>query len=139
MRIILKTAEAVEHILCDGAVPAVDKHVGPTDLRTSGPIQTQAAQFLRATDGKAHNRGNKLVRVSFSVTRECAGASAAEKFCWTYQRDVARAGTLSIRAEGSTGSLDKLSLADAIVDDVQCQQIGCVVIVTYTITGGALT
>lgn len=139
MRIILKTAANTEHILCDGAQPVVGKHCGPQDLRVSGPIQAQVAQALRATNATPYNRGNKVVRVSWSVTRECPSASAAEKFCFTYQRDLARAGTIAILAEGAAGAIDKLTLANAVIDDVQCQHIGCSVIITYTVSGGALT
>jgi hypothetical protein len=108
-------------------------------MRLTGPIQVQVGQFLRATNATPYNRGNKVVRGAFSVFRECASFLAAEKFCWTYQRDLSRSGNLIILAEDSAGGTEKLTLANTTVDDVRCVQIGVTVLITYTISGGALT
>jgi hypothetical protein len=139
MKIILKSATGTEQILCDGHVVAKDKHIGPSGQSLSAPIEVQPGRFLRAINGRPLNRGNKIVRGSFSVTRECASFLAAEKFCWTYQRDVLREGSLIILAEDSAGGTEKLTLANTTVDDVRCVQIGVTVLITYTISGGALT
>ncbi len=139
MRIILKSG-TTEATLCHGATQgAVDKHVGPTALRVSGPVQTQPAAAMRAVTATPYNRGNKVVRVSFQVVRQCASASAAEKFCFQYQRDVLRAGTLHIFAESSAGAYEIMQLANTVLDDVQAEQIGVTVLITYTLSGGALT
>jgi hypothetical protein len=139
MRIVLKSTTG-ESTLCHGATQgAVDKHVGPTGLRVSGPIQMQPATAMRAVAATPYNRGNKIVRVAFQVVRQCATAAAAEKFCFQYQRDVLRAGTLHIFAESSAGAYEIMQLANTVLEDVQAEQIGLTVLISYTLSGGALT
>lgn len=139
MRIILKSG-ATESILCDGALTGVlDKHIGPSGLRVSGPIQPQIATAMRATNATPYNRANKLTRIAFQVMRQCQSASAAERYCFTHQRDVLRAGTLRIFAQGADGAFEELQLANTILEDVQCEQIGLAVQIAYTLSGGALT
>lgn len=139
MRIILKSGSS-ESILCDGAMAgSVDKHVGPTALRVSGPIQSQVAPAMRAVNATPISRSNKVTRIAFGVLRQCQSAVAAERYCFTHPRDVLRSGTLRIFAQGSAGAFEELQLANTILEDVQCEQIGLTVQIAYTLSGGALT
>ncbi len=138
MRIILKFG-ATEHTLCHGPTWAVDNHVGPTGLQVSGPISLQVAEALRATNATPYNRANLITRVAFTVTRECASAKAAEKFCFTHIRDVLRSGTIYLLCEDNAGAYDTLTLANAVLQEPTCTQIGQSVQIAYTIIGGALT
>lgn len=138
MRILVKSG-STEQVLCHGHVTGVDKHVGPTGLRVSGPVAAQVAQFLRATQVTVWNRANREVRVAFGITRECASAIAAEKFCFSHPRDCLRSTTVIIQAEGQAGAFDKLTLANAVVTQVACEQFGVAVVVNYEIVGGSIT
>ena len=137
MRILMKSG-TTEQVLCHGHVDGVDRHVGPSNLRTAGPIEVQVAEFLRGANVAAYNRGNLKSSLSFSVHRECASAQAAEKFCLTHPRDCLRSDTCVILAENATGGTEKLTMSSAAVTDVQCEQIGVGVIVSYQIIGGAI-
>jgi len=142
MKIIIKdtsTTPATEQILCDGHVVAVNKSVGPSNLQTSGPMAGQISEFLRAANIKARGRGNKRTAISFSVTRECASAQAAEKLCLTHLRDCLRSDTLICLAEGTQGQLDKLTIANVHITDIGCAQVGLTVLINYSIVGGVLT
>jgi hypothetical protein len=138
MRILMKSG-TTEQILCHGHVEGIDKHVGPSNLRTSGPISVQQGEFLRATYGKAYNRNNLKTMLSFSITRECASAQAAEAFCLTHLRDVLRSNTCVVQAEGSKGGKTTITISDAVLQEPVCEQIGVSVVITYTILGGAIT
>lgn len=140
MQILVKdTATGSVQTLCHGHGTGVDKHVGPSDLITEGPISVQMAEFLRATNAKAYSRGNRKARLSFSVTRECASLQAAEAFCLTHPRDLQRADTVLIVAQGNRGAVTNLAIGNAVVENVQCRQIGVTVQISYTLTGGAIT
>jgi hypothetical protein len=138
MRILMKSG-STEQVLCHGHVTGVDTHVGPTELRVSGPVASQPERFFRAAAGKVYNRANRITTVSFSVTRECASAQAAEKFCFTHPRDALRENTAIFQAEDAGGGRDAMTLADAALTNVVCAQIGVSVIVQYEIAGGQLT
>lgn len=139
MRIILKSG-TTEHVLCHGPVPGVGKHMGPlSGMRINGAVRSQDAEILRAVNAVPYNRGNKTVRVSFSVLREFAISPDAEKFCWTYQRDVLRSGSLKLMSETAVRRGLILTLANTVLDDVQTEFIGLSVMINYTLHGGALT
>ena len=140
MRLLMKNSATLsEEQLCHGHVVGAGKHVGPTDLRVGGPIAVQKAQFLRATAGKSYARGNLTCTVSFSITRDCSTYEAAERFCFQHPRDVLREDTLLILAEGTRQETVKLTLSDAALESCDCRQLGVAVIVSYVISGGALT
>jgi hypothetical protein len=138
MRIVIKSGTA-EQVLCDGHVDGVDRNVGPSNLRTSGPISVQVAEYLRGTAAKPINRQNRKSQLSFSVTRECASAQAAEKLCIDYPATCLRSGTLTIKPEGSAGAIADRKIADAAVANISCEQIGSSVVITFDIVGGAIT
>lgn len=138
MRIVLKS-DSGEEILCDGHVTGPDRNVGPMDdMRSSSPILMEIAQYLRGETAKPIARGNARLNLAFSVTRECADAAAAEHFMVFYHKTVLRKGTLYVIAEGSEGKTEALTLRDAVLQEPNCQQIGCTVIIHYTIVGGAI-
>ena len=120
--------------LCDGHSPGVSRNVGPSDLRTTGPILVQDGRAVRAVSARPRNRKNLQPGVAFSVLRELGSGSAAELYCFTWIKTCPREGTLEIVSDGG-----KVTIEDAVVQDVQCTQIGCSVQIGYQITGGAIT
>jgi hypothetical protein len=139
MRIVLKSG-TTEHVLCDGHVDGTNKSIGPlAGMQTSAPISVDEARPVRATTATPYSRGNRLFTLAFSVVRECDSAKAAEAYCLTHPRDVLRAGTLYVFAEGSSGDRQPYTLANAVLREVVCTHTGVSVTIAYTVVGGQLT
>jgi hypothetical protein len=138
MKILIKSG-TTEHTLCHGHITGTDKHVGPSDLLCSGPVSVEIGRYIRATAAIPYNRANRVSTISFSVTRECASALAAELFCLTHLRDLLREGTLYIHAQSAAGGTEQITLSNAIVQDVQCRHVGLTVLVAYQIVGGTIS
>jgi hypothetical protein len=120
--------------LCDGAERGVNKSTGPRELRVAGPVEAQQAKFFRGAAGKVWNRGNRLVSVSWSVTRELASVGAAEEFCVEHVATVKREHTIAFVAATGTKTL-----TDAVLVGVACAHIGLAVKIDYQAIGGALS
>ena len=119
--------------LCDGADRAVDKNAGPANLSVSAPVSAQVADFLRSAAVQVFNRQNMRAEVSFEVKRQLGSVAAAAIYCFSHPAAIARSGTLTIQ-EGQTASI-----ANTVLETVNCTQIGATVHIAYKLTGGAIS
>jgi len=143
MKIIIKNTAATgkpETILAEGGTErAVDKNVGPNNLRITGEVSAQVAQRLRATSAKVFNRDNQRVTVTFDIWREFSTPLNAEYWLLSHIKNAQREDTLYLHAQGAAGNKIRVTLSDCVLTVVALSHQGVSVFVSYQIVGGAIT
>lgn len=114
--------------------------VRPRSLRVDGGPVIQDAQFLRAAQAKAYDRGNRRTTISFELSREHADVEASEVFMLDHFASLPTGtGLLLLIAEASTGREQDFFLADTVLRIVGSVQVGASTDHTYEFSGGLLS
>ena len=119
------------YTLCAGGAES------PEDLARDAADTLQIAAGLRATYGKAFNRGNRTHTFRFQITRQYSDVKAAEAALMDHPAEVPTTGTVKFTTEGSSPNVRYLY--DATVHAFAATQIGVSLRWIYTITGGQIS
>ncbi len=111
----------------------------PEDLRIEGRREVQAVALLRAASAAVLPRGNRLVTVSFTVTREHASYGDAESFLFAHAATLPASGTVSFFCEDADGGQTLYTAGAAAVRSDLGTQRGITTRHTYQLACGPLT
>lgn len=137
-RVILKTATA-EHLLANGgAARGVNEPMGPEGWDYTSGTDEQIVKPIRGAHGHPINRGNEISRISFSASIEFASLRAAGDFALTYRGTLPRKGSLVVISQGEGAAPLARTIERASIPSLRLRPVGRTVVITYTITGGAL-
>lgn len=134
MRIALVVGASIYHLAGQAGVDerthssAADFNIDPEALQT-------VTNLLRAENAMPRDRGNLLVRGSFSTSR--LFASAAEAWAWSLDYDSAfpRSGTLRLDLPLAGGGVMRRELVNAVIERASRRVIGCTVLINYQFMG----
>ena len=94
--------------------------------------QNQVAPIIRAASARVFKRGNKVVKISFSVTREHKDYATAVEFAALHDTQIPETGNVTVCSGKST-----VKLLDGCIDSINCDPvIGCATIHSYVFIGG---
>jgi hypothetical protein len=114
-------------------------HSSAADIRFNGQILTQENNYLRAQTAEVIDRGNLKTTITFTTSRLFATANEAEMYSAFYDAVNPRTGTLILEFVQPLGSVTRGYLRKAVVEPPGRQVIGCTVLLSYTVRGGAIT
>ena len=114
-------------------------HTSASDFEIDANTEIDVKPGIRAEAVNVLDRGNLKTTLGFSTTVKFDTTDEAELWAIDYDGSAARAGTLTIYSHVS-GEADAVrELANAVVKPPRRRVIGCSVLLTYSVTGGAFT
>lgn len=117
-------------VLCEGDISGQY----PEGLSIDGSRKIQIAEFLRATEAEPIGRGNRLRRISFSVTREHADHYTAMIWALDHESELPENGIVSFEFQG--GGNKTLYLHHGQLETHRVSPIiGCSTIHSYNLVG----
>lgn len=137
MRIALRTSDDTTYWLAGNPAISEREHSSAGDLAVDAATGQQVDRYVRGTAGRVRDRGNILTTLRFSTTRIFATADAAALWALDHDASYPREGTLLIDPAGD-GGIDRY-LENAVISPPSRRIIGCSVLLSYTVTGGAVS
>lgn len=110
----------------------------PTDLSINGERQVQSVALLRGTAAALYPRGNRVLTITFAVTREHASHGAAEGFLFFHAATLPASGTLTFLCEDADGGAVRYAAEAAAVASDRGTQLGITTTHRYNLRCGVL-
>lgn len=115
----------------------------PQNFSYSGETTEQVAKFLRGVQSQVFDRGNEYSQISFELfIGNLPSIQKAEAFVLRFRQDsyLPKYGTLVLTADdGSHRDTTVMYMPKALFKKGAAKYKGCMVWITFTFAGGALT
>lgn len=138
IKIILRSPQNNEYVLCHGPTRGLGLHVGPDRLMHDDNLMVGNIKRLGAAWSKFESRGNQETQLAFAVHVEFATIHEAVNYAWRYKSTIPREGSVIVVCREN--NIDYPStITNCVIHRVPCQQVGVSVLINYTIIGGQVT